>query len=1018
MLFRPGPHTYLPLALLTTMAWCWGEKARAATKPDVEFNRDIRPLLSDACFRCHGPDQAERKAGLRLDTPEGVATDLGGYRAVVPGSVATSELWKRITAHDADDAMPPSDAARQLSAAEKERLRTWIEQGAHWQPHWSLVPPVKAKVSRQSRSAIDAFVSERLKREHLAPLPPAPWETLLRRATLDLTGLPPSKEARARLQHAPQKPTFEREIDRLLASPQFGERMAADWLTAARYADTNGYQKDNDRQMWRYRDWVIDAFNNNQPFDQFTIEQLAGDLLPKATTAQKIATGFNRNHRTNDEGGIIAEEYRVEYVVDRVETLGAVWLGMTLGCSRCHDHKYDPISQKDFYRLFAYFNNVEERGRSGGSSIPPFMLAPTSQQEMTLSRLEKRLSEAERRLRQLDTPSAFAAWRSANTTVCTTPIADLLRRFAFDGSHVEAVSGETPAEAAVPEAFSAGVDNTALSLENGQPVRLGPAMRIDGRDRVTLSFWIYPTKVDGAILGRMSSENASSWRAGFGAFLQNGKLSFALGSRWLDDSLRVHTRAPLALRQWHHATIRYDGSQRAAGISISLDGLPVTTDVDFDELVTVDLRPDDKRDPLVINALPEMPGFNGRLDDLQLFQRVLTDDEVAELSAAEPVAQLIAKSPSQLSPQAHAKLHRCYLNTGAPTAVRAAYRQRMEAQSRRDVFVSTLPTTMIMQDRKERRPTFVLARGQYDRPTEEIDPGVPSAFSPERSVGTTRLDLARWVVSRNNPLTARVFVNRLWKMLFGNGLVTTVEDLGAQGSKPSHPELLDWLAVDFMEHGWNVKRLVKSLILTEVYQRSSNAPTELRDRDPQNHLLAYASRVRLPAEALHDQVLSTSELLDLRSGGPSVTSGHRRGLYQFWQRTRPPAFFSTFDAPTRDTCVVSRGQTNTPLQALALFNEPLALEAAQRLSQTLLAEPFRTNEDRVRALWERIVGRSPSTTEQTIATKHLLTMLSHFHDQRGDAQAFSATAFRPVLAAGYTSLALLLFNLDETLTRN
>ena len=1027
----------------------------AAAEERVQFNRDIRPILSDACFHCHGPDSAQRKGGLRLDTEEGAFADRKGHPAVVAGKPEQSELIRRITANDAADLMPPVASGRKLTEPQRALLRRWIEQGAKWQPHWSFIPPVRAplpavKQSTWPRNGIDHFVLARLERERLAPAPEAERATLLRRVTLDLTGLPPTPDEVDAARNDKSADWYERVVDRLLASPRYGERMAIRWLDAARYADTNGYQNDGERFMWRWRDWVIDAFNRNLPFDRFTVEQLAGDLLPNPTLEQRIATGFNRNHRGNAEGGIIPEEYAVEYVVDRVETTGTVWLGLTIGCARCHDHKFDPVRQKEFYQLFAFFNNVPEQGRAVkfGNS-PPLLPAPTPVQQRELAALEAQLAEAQARYTALapKLESAQVAWEkslAAGPAVHWTFTDRQSARFPLDGDAGTATFKDGEA------AFATRGNGKAAVFDGHRYLDAGDAGDFGFYDKFSLAVSIFPEGPHGgAIVSRMPEKSRSD---GYAVQLVNGKIQVHLTKRWLDDACRVETARALEPGRWHHVLVTYDGSRVAAGIHVYLDGQSEKLTVLLDELN----QSFNTKEPLRIGSGGGPTSrFTGRIADVRVFGDSLTAREVQVLVESDDVTSLAAIPAARRTSAQTAKLRACFLDRYAPTEVREARSKLTALRRARERLIESLPTTMVMEEMPVPRETHILLRGQYDKPGEKVTAEVPASLPAmpkvDRSLrerkSPNRLDLARWLVSPDHPLTARVAVNRAWQMYFGVGLVKTVDDFGSQGEPPSHPALLDWLARDFVDTGWDVKRLQRTIVLSATYRQSSRLTAELRLRDPENRLLARGPRVRLSAEVIRDQALAASGLLIERLGGPSVKPyqpaglikeltgtedyqqdhGHdlyRRGLYTYWKRTVAPPTMLAFDAAGRETCTVRETRTNTPLQALTLLNDVTFLEAARNLAQRAMIEGGATNEDRLTLLFRLATGRRPQTAEMTV-------LRAGFEQHRGVYRKDRSAATKLVSAgesrrderldvaelAAFTATASLILNLDETITK-
>ncbi len=1069
------------------------------SEPPVDFNRQIRPLLADHCFKCHGPDAHQRQADLRLDLKEAVLGKAGlrdSGRIVQPGAPSKSELYRRITARDADERMPPPDAGLDLTAKEIELIRRWIEQGADWQEHWAFVPPrrpVLPQVQRGEwiRQPLDAFILARLEQERLAPSPEAPREVLIRRVSLDLTGLPPTPEEVEAFLSDPSPDAYERLVDRLLASPRYGERMALPWLDAARYADTNGYQTDGERTMWRWRDWVIEAFNANMPFDQFTIEQIAGDLLPQPTLEQRIATGFLRNHRGNAEGGIIPEEYLVEYVVDRVETTSTVWLGLTMGCARCHDHKFDPFSQHDFYRLFAFFHNVPESGKAVkyGNS-PPFIRAPTRDQQRLLAALDAELAVASDRLRQLEPNirQAMHEWerrlrrqRAEDGAIQWFPTKGLVGRVGFDAdaalvadarrnragrpadsadahdakateaaSEQTAWRNETSWCGRVSERrwldgdreFVAGPLRAAALFDGRRFVDVGPVGRFGFLDEFSLSAWIRPDDPNaGTIVSRMSDVPEGK---GYALVLRNGHLHADLVVRWLDDAIRVRTRNRLAPGRWHHVAFTYDGSRRAAGLRLYVDGERQELDILLDELN----QSFDSAEPLRIGA-GGGPGarFRGAIDEVRIYDRVLNADEVGWLATAETIDLLASKKPEKRTPAEAGKLRAFFILHQAGDDLRAPFAHYEQLTDRRKALVDTFPTTMVMQEMPTPRPTYVLKRGQYDLPTERVEPGVPGALHPwPQGAPPNRLGLARWLVDPGNPLTARVIVNRIWQEHFGTGLVKTAEDFGTQGERPSHPQLLDFLATELVRSGWDLKALQRQIVTSATYRQSSRATPELINRDPENRLLARGARFRLPAEVIRDQALAISGLLVEQLGGPSVRpyqppglwkelSGqeyvpdrgpalYRRSLYTFWKRTAPPPSMSTFDAPSREFCVVRRSRTDTPLQALALMNETGWLECARFLAETALEQTGMTDQQRLQWVFRRATARLPSEAEQTILTGALDAYRRRFRDDPESAGKLIAVGEAPRCEsfdvrelASWMVVSSLVLNLDEVVTR-
>ncbi len=1029
----------------------------SAAGAKVEFNRDIRPILSDRCYTCHGPDANNRKTPLRFDTEQGATQDLGGRVAIAAGDPEKSTIIERITSDDPIRRMPPSyEGHSKLSEREIGLIRRWVEQGAEWQSHWSFVTPTRPPLPDVKDQAwpvngIDHFVLARLERDGLAPAPEAARATLIRRASLDLTGLPPTVGEIDSFLSDSSPNAYEKVVDRLLQSPRYGERMAIRWLDAARYADTNGYQTDAERYMWRWRDWVINAFNDNMAFDQFTVEQIAGDLLPNPTLDQVIATGFNRNHRGNGEGGIIAEEYAVEYVVDRVETTSTVWLGLTMGCARCHDHKYDPLTQKEFYRFFAYFNNVPENGKAFkyGNS-PPFIQAPTPEQQTELKELDKKLTEAEAEFASLEAEieKTQAVWEksAAKSQFLDWSLHDgMIAHYALDGN----VFGETPGLGRVPTRlvdglpeFVEGQVGQAASFDGKRFLDAGDVAPFSFTEKFTLAAWIYPTSPDGAIITRTKASTTEI--KGYGLYLKDGKIQLNLVTRWLDDATRVETAGELKPNRWYHVTATNDGSRLAQGMAIYVNGEPWKLTHVLDELN----QPFGVKAPLRIgSAAGSGPRFQGHIDDVRVYDRALTPSEVAVVAASKSVSKIAAKKSKSRSQAEADKLRLCFLDQYAPENIREAWLKSTDARKKHERFVDRLPTVMVMKEREARRQTHVLVRGAYDKPGEKVSPGVPAILPPVKDDhADDRLGFARWLVSRDNPLTARVTVNRFWQMYFGTGLVRTVEDFGSQGEWPTHLSLLDWLAVEFVESGWDVKAIQKKIVTSAAYRQSSKVRPELLQRDPNNRLLARGPRLRLPAEVVRDQALAIAGLLVDKIGGPSVKpyqpaglwteladkeykqdhgdNLYRRSLYTFWKRTVPPPSMLNFDSAGREACTVRESRTNTPLQALNLMNDVTFVEASRLLAERMMTEGGRTARERVGYGYKLATARELRDGQREV----LLGSLNHYRDNfatdRKSALALVKQGERPrneVLdvaeLASYTTVASLILNLDETITK-
>ena len=918
----------------------------------VLFNREIRPILAEHCWPCHGPDKQARQAGLRLDLREyAVKPAESGAIAVVPHSPDASELTRRITSSDVNERMPPSDTNKQLSPTQISKLRTWIKQGAQYERHWAFrqisrpaVPHVDGAVH-----PIDAFIAARLAHSGRSLAAETPRTRLLRRLSLTLTGLPPTPgRFRDDLESS-----YEQVVDRMLAMPQFGEHLAVGWLDAARYADTNGYFGDRPRQIWLWRDWVINAFNDNMPFDQFTIEQLAGDLLPNPSIRQQIATGFNRNHMANNETGIIDEEYRVEYVVDRVDTTLTTWMGLTVGCAQCHDHKYDPISQRDFYRLFAFFNNSPEKGLITANDPPPLISVPQPGQRQRLAELKAAATEAREEFTRLKSQldDSLAAWEAdAEKSIPASPEKDLVLYEPFDDGIVEQAS-----QLGTPLTFERGVNGQAARFDATRHVE-HPLDTFEVAAPWTIGFWIKP---DGTLSCLLSKIEPEGRRRGVEVLLKKGHVGVNLVEHWGARAIQVSVEERITSRQWHHVVVTYDGSRSADGLRVWINGRPGKVNVEQDTLAGSIAN----NEPLRIGRRDSGLGYYGALDGLRLLQQQASNSAVADWYRGGRLRGIFATAPESRSSIEREFILNDFISHYADESVRAVRRRMQQTAQAERGFRFAIPTTLIMQDLPEPRTTHVLLRGQYDRPGDTVQPGVPESIGrmPD-DAPRNRLGLARWLVSDQNPLTARVAVNRLWKHCFGHGLVRTMSDFGTRGEPPTHPGLLDWLAAEFHETGWDVKRMLRLIVTSRTFRQDSRRQDDV-EFDPQNRLWSRGPSYRMSAEMIRDQALAASGLLRRRIGGPGVKpyqpaglweevsyNGEetykpdtgdglwRRSLYTWIKRQAPPPAFLVFDGTTREKCTIERTVTNTPLQSLILLNDPVFVEAARALAERALTE--------------------------------------------------------------------------------
>lgn len=1177
-------------AAIVVLWACWAGPGAGAEDP-VQFNRDVLPILSANCFPCHGPDANTRKRDIRFDTKEGLfAKTKDGLDILVPGNPAGSELFKRVTHSNPAERMPPAEMKAQPSDKDIATLKAWIEEGAPWQGHWAFIPPQKPAIPQVSnpswcRNEIDYFILEHLDRAGLVPSPEADRETLIRRVSLDLTGLPPTPGEIDNFLADKSESAYEKVVDRLLASPHYGERMTFPWLDAARYADTNGYQRDTIRIMWPWRDWVIKAFNDNMPFDEFAIEQLAGDLLPNATLSQRIATGFNRNHRINGEGGIIPEEYAVEYVADRVSTTSTAFMGLTMGCARCHDHKFDPFSQKEFYELYAFFNQVPEegKGREQGNDVP-IVEVPTPEQTAkkealtaSLNALEAQLAGPDERLdqlqkdweRQLGQKFAQLDWQLIDTASVSSQNGTEIARqndssFLASGPNpdqeVYTVSFDAPraigalkldvlTDQSLPESGPgrAPNGNVVLSgfeverarvdaLDKAEPVRvtnaladytqrngdysvrnaidpdpntgwatgstekrenrtaifvldaatpIGPGDRVTirlrhespnakhaiGRFRIaqspsrdiakwtkqTLGPWQYlgPLKLDGPtnkfLDTALPPDKGYDKNQGYG---ENNALRWVEKPEWKDGEVvrfeskdngvhylhrtiqvNVSTSLTLSLGSNDAIKVWLDGQERLA------NNIGRTTAPDQEKL-TVFLE-EGTHDLLI--KIANYGGESG-------YYFRLVDDEGEGLLA---MMDLLSRPVDQRSPENQKRLTELFRERDA--IWRAKKLEASGVRSELAALAKSIVTTMVMEDMATPRDTYRLVRGVYDKPdkSEKLYPGTPAALGKmDESLPKNRLGFARWLVDPKHPLTARVRVNHYWQMYFGRGIVKTSEDFGTQGVAPTHPELLDWLAVHFIESGWDVKAMQKLIVTSATYRQRSATTREQLEKDPANLLLSHMPRVRLPAEIIRDQALAASGLLNPQIGGPSVKPYqpedlwsaltfqnmdeydtnfyvqdkgdklYRRGLYTYWKRTILPPHMQIFNAAGREMCSMRQENTNTPMQALAIMNDPTFVEAARFLGQRMLLEGGGRSDDRIRYGFRLLLAHEPNTRKEQVLLNALNDYQSHYIRHPDEAKNLlevgdskSDTRIPAPELAAYTMLASVMLNMDEAITR-
>ena len=1012
----------------------------SSTNDEIDFNRDVRPILADKCLACHGADPKHVEAGLRLDQSESAIAKLdSGNQAIVPGQSSASEMVRRIRLSPDDDLrMPPVRSHKNLSQAEIQTLERWIDRGAEYRKHWAFVPASRSTPPTTSRhwgvNAIDAFVSAKLQSEGLEPAPEASRETLIRRVSLDVTGLPPTvAEVDAFIKDpSPTNIAFERVIDRLLDSPRYAERMTMWWLDGARYADSNGFQSDDQRFMFGWRDWVLNAFQKNMPFDQFTIEQLAGDLLPDATMDQKIATGFNRNNRQNSEGGLIAEEWRIEGVIDRVEATSAVWMALTLGCARCHDHKYDPISQKEMYQFFSYFNNVPESGVASPGNTAPLIRMPSHSDNIKLAELDDSIATAEIAVKEAEGKVSQAAEVWA---------ANIGTKLLKSSNHWRVLDGELT-----------GRGGSKFTIQTDGSVRVKgktPAMDVYSLSHTSKK----PSKLTAIQLEAIP--HASNAASGFGR-KGNGNIVLGEFEAELAPSTANDSTVPL---KFDRAFADY--SQANWNIASAIDGNPLTgwalDGLDSTKQIT--------RHAVFVFKEPVILDVGSKLT-IRLKQESLSNHNLGlfRLSATEaPEISETVVSPlpeSLVAAIAIPTIERSdeqrksivdHFRTLSESPIANSNAVLESAKKAKAEYDKSIPSVMVMQETPQPRDCFVLVRGQYDKAGEKVTAALPAAFPPlPDGAPNNRLGVARWLVDPSHPLTSRVQVNRYWELFFGVGIVKSSENFGMQSQFPSHPELLDWLATEYIRLGWDTKAILKTILMSATYRQSSIITPELMARDPENRLLARGPRFRLQAELVRDNALAISGLLVEKVGGPPVrpyqpegiwdeinvygnlrnykhdvdTGLYRRSMYTIWKRTSAPPNMLIFDMPGREMCVVRRSRTNTPLQALSLLNEVTYVEASRGLAERMFLEGGSSSTERIRFAFQLATSRTPSEHELKTLHAGLEQRLVRFRADPESAKKLlsvgekkPANGIDPSELAAYTITASVILNLDETVTK-
>jgi hypothetical protein len=1033
----------------------------------IRFNRDVRPILTENCFACHGPDPGSRKGKLRLDREEGFFGQREAGPTVVKGKPDASPLYLRVMSKDPEELMPPKKSHKVLKPEDKERLRRWIAQGAPWEPHWSFIKPERPALPQVKnapwvRTPIDRFVLARLEALGLAPAPEADRRTLARRLSLDLIGLPPEPSEVEAFVADPAPDAYEKLVDRLLASPRYGEHRGRYWLDAARYGDTHGLHFDNYREIWPYRDWVIQAFNRNQPFDQFTTDQIAGDLLPDPKKEQLIATGFHRCAITTNEGGSINEEVLANYARERVETTSWVWLGLTANCCVCHDHKFDPLTMKDFYSMSAFFRNTTQGAMDGNvRDTAPVMILPKPEDEPKWGQLPKEIEEAKTALaaRRKALRGEFDQWLDIALPEDWDQEMEQIGRPAFhlpldSEQSADTIAGtwngtEIRAKAGGPVHWEKGATHgKALLLDGKSTLDLGDIGAFEKDQAFSFGCWV---KVDpkfsgaGALFARMDNDDLFR---GWDLYLENNEVVSHLIHQWQGDAIKVVTTGrTIKPGTWQHVFVTYDGSSKAEGFRIFVDGKEAKLRIDANSLKNT------TRTPTAMRVGQRKTGFavTCAIQDIRIYSRRLRSVEVQRLALEVKARDFLARSPHARAPAERDQFFEILSGADPDVARLSDHISQLEADQK--AIRDRSPVAYVQEERKGSMPTAnILFRGEYDKPRDKVEPGVFAALHPlAADAPRNRLGLARWLVSKENPLTARVTVNRYWQELFGTGLVKTAEDFGIMGEPPSNQELLDFLAVEFRDGGWDMKRMFRMILTSATYRQSAVTTREKVEKDPGNRFLSRGPRFRMDAEMVRDYALAASGLLSDKIGGPSVKtyqpdgvwdavgmresntkvyqrdSGdalYRRSLYWFWKRMSPPASLEILNAPAREFSCVRRERTNTPLQALVTLNDPQFIEAARALGQKAMKEGGPQAPGRLEVIARRILARPLAPRESEVVLKIFEKIRAHYQGKPEEAKALLAVgeskadpAVDPVELAAWTMVSNELLNLDEVLNK-
>jgi hypothetical protein len=1038
-----------------------------AELPDkLDYNIHVKPVLSDKCFACHGPDKAKQKAGLRLDLEQVALAELPenpGKVAIDPGNPEGSELFYRILSDDPDYQMPEPESHLTLDAKEKAVLIKWIKDGAEFKPHWSFVKPQlpdvpESKLDVHALNEIDRFIFKKLEDEGFTPSPEADRELLLRRVTLDLTGLPPTLEEIDAFLQDKSPDAYEKQVNRLLNNPHYGEKMAVDWLDLARFADSHGYTVDRLRDMSPYRDWVIQAFNKNYSYDKFIQWQLAGDMMPNTTQEMILATAFNRNHAQNMEGGVIDEEFQTEYVVDRTNTFGDAFLGLSVGCARCHDHKYDPISQKNYYELFSFFNNVPEAGQiSWDDAMPgPTLMLPDKAQEKIIASLKTRVAKQEKKVEEIKSRagSNFEGWLGSDAFRALSkdkiPQSGLVAHYTFDnGSLTNKINArqtgtmEQGGSREMP-VFETRGEGMALTLDGDVWLDLKEVGIFRRSDAFSIGMWVYIPKQlkEGVIFHKSTMERHYNYR-GYDLYLKDNKLRLGLSHTAPSNAIRKYSTEEVPRDRWVQFTMTYDGSSRAAGLHLYMDGKAMVMETAVDNL-TKDILLYHGQPGLQVGAWERGWGLKqGKVDDIVVYNRELTGLELRILANQESWEAIVSSQPNGYTANLRNDL-KSYFISAVNGEVKSALHVLRNIRTKQADSTEQVQEVMVMEEMSQPRKSHVLQRGSYDAPGEAVFPNTPESILPFPSkLPKNRWGLAQWLTSNDHPLTARVAVNRFWQNFFGTGLVKTAEDFGNQGEMPSHPKLLDWLAIYFRENEWDVKKLQKLIVMSATYRQDSRASKEAREKDVENRWLSHGPANRLSAEMIRDNALAASGLMRKEIGGASmkpyqpdglweINNTHyvrdtgqviyRRSLYVVVKRTVPNPTLGTFDAPSRSYCVVRRQHTNTPLQALVTLNDPTFVEAACVLGERMTeGGDIRQS---ILNVYRKLTGRTPSQKEVELLLELQHTEYKKFRQNPQKAKGWLSTGQHIVnhkldkaLVAANTIVASTIMNSDAALTK-